>query len=280
MRILVLLLAALACCPSAERLIVALKPDKDPEAMAAERKELGAYLSGRLSRTVDVIVPLSGATILEGFAGGTVDLAYVSGTDLATAGKNAELLLVGRIAGRTTYDSIWVARKESNYRTVEDLRGKPVAFASRTSTSGYLIPRLDLVRRGLLTREKPDPALFFGVGNVLFGTGYVSAIERVLDGTAEAAAVSDYVMLGDKHLTPEQKAKLRIVQTQGPVPTHALAARASLPPAERDALRDALEGLNEEAHRALRDRLFVAELVRADAAEHLAVVRDALALNQ
>lgn len=280
MRILVLLFAVFTCCQSAERLIVALKPDKNPEAMAAERAELGTYLSARLTRPVDVIVPLSGATILEGFAGGTVDLAYVSGTDLATAGKNADLLLVGRIAGRTTYDSIWVARKESNYRTVEDLRGKPVAFASRTSTSGFLIPRLDLVRRGLLTADKPDPTLFFGAGNALFGTGYVSAIERVLDGTAEAAAVSDYVMLGDKHLTPEQKAKLRIVQTQGPVPTHSLAARASLPQAERDALRDALEGLNEEAHRALRDRLFVAELVRADAAEHLAVVRDALALNQ
>jgi phosphonate transport system substrate-binding protein len=261
---------------ASEPLIVALKPDKNPEAMATERQELATYLQTALGRPVNVIVPLSGAVILEGFQGGTVDLAYVSGTDLANAGTSAELLVAGRIAGRTTYDSLWVAKAGSTYDSVAALRGKPVAFASRTSTSGFLVPRLDLVKRGLITRENPDPATFFS--QVFYGTGYVSAIERVLDGSAEAAAVSDYVMLGDKHLTAEQKAQLRIVQKQGPVPTHALAARASLPAADKAALRTALLALNDEQQRPLRDRLFVAELVETDAAAHLAVVREALSL--
>ena len=275
MRLLTLLL--LTCLTYAsEPLLVALKPDKNPEAMARERQELADYLQQALQRPVRVIVPLSGTVILEGFAGATVDLAYISGTDLVHAGANAELLVAGRIAGRTTYDSLWVAKADSSYDSVAALRGKSVAFASRTSTSGFLVPRLDLVTRGLITRENPDPATFFG--QVFYGTGYVSAIERVLDGSAEAAAVSDYVLLGDKHLTPEQKSRLRIIQKQGPVPTHALAVSASLPAADKTALRNALLDLNSEPHRALRDRLFVAELVETDATSHLAVIREALSL--
>ena len=275
MRYLLLLLLCSVTFAS-EPLMVALKPDKNPEAMASERQELAAYLQTALGRPVRVIVPLSGAVILEGFNGGTVDLAYLSGTDLANAGTTAELLVAGRINGRTTYDSLWVAKASSSYDSVAALRGKSVAFASRTSTSGFLVPRLDLVKRGLITRENPDPTTFFG--QVFYGTGYVSAIERVLDGSAEAAAVSDYVLLGDKHLTAAQKAQLRIVQTQGPVPTHALAARASLPAADKAALRAALLGLNADKQRPLRDRLFVAELVETDAVSHLAVIRDALSL--
>ena len=275
MRLLTLLL--LTCLTYAsEPLMVALKPDKNPEAMASERQELANYLQAALNRPVQVIIPLSGAVILEGFNGGTVDLAYLSGTDLANAGTTAELLVAGRINGRTAYDSIWVAKAGSSYDSVEALRGKSVAFASRTSTSGFLVPRLDLVKRGLITREHPDPATFFG--QVFYGTGYVSAIERVLDGSAEAAAVSDYVLLGDKHLTMAQKAQLRIVQKQGPVPTHALAVRASLPAADKAALRTTLLALNEEKQRPLRDRLFVAELVETDAASHLEIIPDALSL--
>ena len=275
MRLLALLL--LTCLTYAsEPLLVALKPDKNPEAMASERQELATYLQAALGRPVQVIVPLSGAVILEGFIGGTVDLAYLSGTDLANAGATAELVVAGRINGRTNYDSLWVAKTGSSYDSVAALRGKSVAFASRTSTSGFLVPRLDLVKRGLITRANPDPATFFG--QVFYGTGYVSAIERVLDGSAEAAAVSDYVLLGDKHLTAVQKVELRIVQKQGPVPTHALAVRASLPANDKARLRTALLALNEEKQRPLRDRLFVAELVETDANSHLEIIRDALSL--
>jgi hypothetical protein len=127
-----------------------------------------------------------------------------SATDMVHARKAdaAELLLVGEIDGRRDYSSLWLCLKEKPYESLEQLRGKPVAFASPTSTSGHLIPRLDLKKRGLIAKE---PVEFFGEGNVWFGTGYMSGVERVLSGEAEAAAVSDYVFEKDKHMTPEQK---------------------------------------------------------------------------
>lgn len=263
-----------------EKFVVALKPDKNPEVLRAEKAQLESYLAGRTGRGVEAIIPLSATVILEGFANGTIDLGYLSATDLVNARSRgvANLLLAGEFAdGRAAYDSYWVVKKDAPYGSIEDLRGKPVAFASRTSTSGFVVPLYDLQRLGLLA-DNADPAGFFGRGNVFFGVGYVSAVERVLAGEAEAAAVSYYVLDEDKHLTAERRAGLRMLQRQGPVPSHVLAVRASLAPADVETLRVALSGLNEAGNTELRDKLFTTKLVAADAEAHTASLAEALAL--
>lgn len=261
--------------PTAQKLVVALKPDKDPDQMIAERESLQKYLSEKLGgRTVEVIIPLSAAVINEGFANGTIDIGYLSANDLIKA-KDAELMLVGEIDGKTTYKSYWLTLKDKNYTKIEDLKGKPVAFASRTSTSGFIIPLWDLKKRNLLG-DANDPETFFGKGNVFYGTGYVSAVERVLNGDAEAAAVSYYVLDEDKHLTAEQREKLTKVQEQGDVPTHIIAVRKGITGADRDKLKAAFLTLNDSANTQLRDKLFTSKLVEADQETHLKPLKEAL----
>ena len=256
--------------------VVALKPDKNPDAMLAERESLSKSLAKILGREVEVIVPLSAAVIIEGLANGSIDLGWLSATDMVRAREAdaAELLLVGEIDGKRDYSSLWLCLAEKPYASIEDLRGKPVAFASRTSTSGHLIPRLDLKKRGLIAT---DPEEFFGAGNVWFGTGYMSGVERVLAGEAEAAAVSDYVFEKDKHMTPDQKKLLRVLARQGPVPTHVLAVSKRLDPAARKSLSEALLKFTAEVP-ALCNTVFTSPLVTADADEHLRPVVEALAI--
>ena len=274
---LVILAAALAAADQ-PRLVIALKPDKNPEAMAAERGELARLLGASLGRQVEVIVPTSAAVISTGIANGTIDAAHVASTDFAKDAIDpakpgpARIALAVQVKGATSYRSIWLTLANKPYAGVADLAGKPVAFASRTSTSGCIVPLFDLQQKGLI-KAGGSPAEFFGVGNVFYGTGYVSAVERVLDGSAEAAAVSDYVFEGDKYLKPEQKARLRVLASQGPVPTHVLVIRTALPAAEAAALAKAIAGL--EA--GLRDRVFGGPLVEVDELAHLAPIRAALA---
>jgi phosphonate transport system substrate-binding protein len=265
---------------SLARAVVALKPDKNPDRMLAEKSALERFLSGQIGRPVEVIIPLAPSVILEGLANGTIDLAYVSATEMIMAADRgaAAVLAVGEINGRTTYQSYWVALKEKPYQTVKELQGKPVAFASRTSTSGRVIPQWDLVRQGLLP-EGGDPELFFGQGNVHYGSGYVSAIDRVLRGEAEAAAVSYYVLDENRHLTEEQRDRLRKVTEQGPVPTHVIAVRSGVSPRDREILQRAIFALNSPEHEALRDKVFTSRLVTVNPQEHLAPLRQALALT-
>lgn len=271
-------LAAVLAAAEQPKLVIALKPDKNPEAMAAERGELSRLLAAALGRGVEVIVPTSAAVIATGIANGTIDAAHVASTDFAKESPQAgqagpaRIALAVQVKGQTSYSSVWLTLADKPYAAVKDLAGKPVAFASRTSTSGCIVPLYDLQQQGLIAAGG-SPADFFGAGNVFYGTGYVSAVERVLDGSAEACAVSDYVIEGDKHLQPEQKARLRILARQGPVPTHVLVVRSALAEAEAAALAAAVAGLDP----ALRDRVFGGPLVAVDGQAHLAPIRAALA---
>ena len=268
-----------AASPTAlPKVVLALKPDKDPDAMVAEREQLSKYLSSRLGRPVEVIIPLSAAVILEGLTNGTIDLAYLSATDMLNAitQQAADILLAGEIDGKTSYQSYWVTLKDKPYRSVADLRGKPVAFSSRTSTSGYVIPLWDLRQKNLIS-DSGKAEEFFGAGNVWFGSGYVSAVERVLNGDAEAAAVSYYVLDKDKHLTAEQRQSLRRLAEQGPVPTHVIAIRSGISKGDEDALRTALLAMDKE-NPGLRDRVFTSRLVEVDAEAHLSSLKESIAL--
>lgn len=279
------MLLALLLLPSAaaqSRLVLALKPDKNPDALLEEKLALEEFLQGQLKRPVQVIIPLTASVIIEGFANGTIDLGYLSATDLARARKLnvARLLLAGQFPdGQNSYRSYWVTLRDKPYTDISQLRGKPVAFASKTSTSGFVVPLWDLRQRGLVS-ERGNPEEFFGRGNVFYGIGYVSGIERVFAGEAEAAAVSDYVFDQDRHLTAEQRARLKVIQAQGPVPSHVIAVRASMKQAERDALRDALLAFNRDANTELRDRLFTTKLVVTTEEAHLASLMEALALAE
>ncbi len=263
---------------SLDSVVIALKANKNPESMLTEKQALELYLSTKLKRKVKVIIPTDSSIVVESFRNGTLDLGYLSSTDAARNldQKTASVLLIHLKNGKPHYDSVWLSRKEGNYQSIEDLRDKPVAFASRSSTSGFLIPCLDLAGRGLVGS---DTSLNDFFSQTIYGTGYTSAVEKVLSGEVEAAAVSDYVFKGDnKYLSDEQKSRLRIIQHQGPVPSHTLCVRSTLSAEDQSIIKSALLEMNEE-NPSLRDQAFNGVLVEVNATEHLRVTREALALQ-
>ena len=172
---------------------IALKPNKDVQGQREDEKLLGEELTKRLGIPVKITTPSSKAIIEAGLANKTIDLGYVSSGDAISFADNdvAEVLVAGQhesidIDGNpykgAYYYSVWLSLKDKPYAQISDLKNKPVAFASRTSTSGLLVPSWDLIKRGLV-EEGGSLTDFFGEGNVFYGTGYVSAVEQVLEGT-------------------------------------------------------------------------------------------------
>lgn len=260
---------------SLKKVIIALKANKQPASMLVEKQDLESYLSTKLDRPVEVIIPSDSSVVVESFRNGTLDLGYLSSTDAARnlSQETADILLVHLKNGKPHYKSIWLTKKEKTYQSIDELKGKPVAFASRSSTSGFLIPTWDMMKRGLLGNET-SLTDFFSL--TLYGTGYVSAVEKVLSGEVEAAAVSDYVYRGDnKYLDDTQKERLRVFQEQGPVPAHTLCVRSTISEKDRKIIKEALLQMNED-NAELRDRIFNGKLISVVADEHLKVTREAL----
>ncbi len=264
---------------SLQKVVIALKANKNPEKMLAEKEAIEQYLSAKLAREVEVLIPTDSSVVVESFRNGTLDLGYLSSTDAARNldQETASILLIHLKNGLPSYQSIWLSLKNKKYQSIDELKDLPVAFASRSSTSGYLIPVWDLWKRGLVG---PDTSLTDFFSLTIYGTGYVSAVEKVLSGEVEAAAVSDYVLTGDnKYLNDHQKSRLRIIQQQGPVPSHTICARTTLSQSDRAILQDALLAMNQENPK-LRDQVFNGELIVVDQDKHLQVTREAIDLQK
>ena len=148
--ILFLLICAISRVTAADSaVILAVKPDRNPSYFAADSASVSVVLGAAAGRPVKLVVVANASVIVEGFLNGSVDLAYLGGHEMVQAmdAGAADVLLAGRIDGKTSYESVWVASESSAYQGVESLRGKHVALASRTSTRAARKPMItNLVR--------------------------------------------------------------------------------------------------------------------------------------
>ena len=256
------------------KIVIALKANKNPELMLSEKLELEEYLSAKLKRKVDVLIPTDSSIIVESFRNGTLDIGYLSSTDAVRniEQSTASLFLVHLKNGNPFYHSVWLSLKDKPYNSILDLESLPVSFASRSSTSGFLIPVYDLVQRGLVG---PNSSLDDFFSKTVYGTGYVSAVKKVLSGEVEAAAVSDYVYLENNYLDDIDRAKLKIVQSQGPVPSHTLCIRSSISNNDKKLLLNAFLELNRE-NPSLCNRVFNGKLVTTKQDKHLRILNQAI----
>ena len=269
---------------SIRTLNIALKPNKNVQAQRVDEKSLGQAFEKLIEFPVNISIPNNKTIIEAGLANKTIDVGYVSSSDAISFADNevAEVLVAGQHESVDAqgnkykgpyYFSVWLTLKDRPYKSIADLKGKKIAFSSRTSTSGYLIPCWDLIKKGIIP-EGGSLKDFFGENNIFFGTGYVSAVEQVLEGKAEAAAVSYYVYEKDKHLERVQREKLKVIQRQGPVASHTFCARMSLNSSDRNIIKDALIQIVEDEPE-LSQSLFGGTLTSVNASEHLKAPRDA-----
>lgn len=179
-----------------------------------------------------------------------------------------------------TYNSVFVVKKDSPLQpkgstkaTLEQLRGKRMAFTSRTSGSGFIFPVSELVGLGLVS--SPDRLNNY-FKQVIFGDGYSGALQAVLRGQADVATVSEYALL-PPWITAEEGKKLRVLQEISGVPAHGIIMDNGIPPVQREKLIQAFLKLNDAPYNASFRSLYGStKLVRVDHNQHLATLKKAL----
>jgi phosphonate transport system substrate-binding protein len=241
------------------KLTIAVLPTNTPENLANDAKELDQFLSARLGREVDLIFPTNYAGVIEALRFGHAQAAFMSAWPLALAQKHAgaevalaevrEVVIGQNKVEEPYYFSYWVVRPDSPITSLEQLRGKRVAFPSTLSTSGYVAPLARLVELGLVPsdgKKEADPKSFFG--DVVFAGGYAQGWEALKAGRVDAAIIAGDV---PEALYREVLANTRVIDQQGPVPSHGVAFARQLDAADRAQLKEALLALNAPENRAL-----------------------------
>jgi phosphonate transport system substrate-binding protein len=248
-------------------LTFAFQPQENPEGLHLDTRRFVDFIADETGFEAEVFQPTNYAAVVEALRSKNADVAYFSGLPYLMAHEMAgvELLVVEERDGNPFYYSQWYVLDDSDIESLADLKDQHIAFTSPTSTSGYLFPLAKIIDEGLLERGG-DPRDFFG--EVLFAGGYEQALLALANGRVAAAAASDYAL--QQYLDDDQRARIRVLAQQGPVPTHGLAIRGDLPDEVKDAIRQALLKLNEEEHVELLRSVYGARrLVARDHDEHV-----------
>ncbi len=246
------------------KITIAIQPTQQADEIMPKAKELETFLESRVNADIEIYVPMSYSAVVESLRFGHAQVGLMSAWPAAASAKLAgtdvvlaevrEVMIDGKKTNETYYYSYYIVMKNSSYTRLEDLKGKRAVYASLTSTSGYLFPVAKLVEKSLITRpaagKEADPKEFFGT--VTTADGYGPAWEELKRGQADVGVIAGDV---SEKLFVEIQDNTRVIETQGPIPSHGIVFSRSLEEPLRSELINAFMELNKPEHRDLMRKL-------------------------
>jgi len=161
----------------------------------------------------------------------------------------AELLMREWKRGVSSYRAVLFARSDNDIDTIDDLRGRVIAFEDRGSTSGFLIPMAMLRQHGLEAVELPAPGIApppGKVGYVFVGTE-INIAAWVTRGMVDAGALNNGDW-EDVERTPNGlKDQLEVFHQSSAIPRSVLIVRGDMEAELRDTLQRTLAGMADDA---------------------------------
>jgi phosphonate transport system substrate-binding protein len=216
---------------------LALTPSQKPTDLLVAGEAFGAALGKLVGVPIRVTVASDYAAVVEALRNRTADLAFVHPAGYVLANREAKAMIVAKDQwhGNTSYTSRIYVRKESGLKTLEDLRGKTIAFVDPSSTSGYVYPMVMLIEKGLVRNR--DPKTFFK--DFVFAGSHDAGLQALLNGHVDAFASFDQAR--EQYLKdPAEREKLIWVAESAPIPEGGICARDGLDPALVAKVRAAL----------------------------------------
>lgn len=147
---------------------------------------LRAYAEEALGVPVKLFTPADYDGVIQGMLGGSIDMAWLGASAYAKAyltdPEAVEPVLVKtNLDGSFSYHSIGFARKDKSIASLADMKGKVFGFGDPNSTSGYLIPSIEIPQATGASMESGD---YFG--EVKFTGGHEQTIVAVANGEIDA----------------------------------------------------------------------------------------------
>lgn len=231
-------LAARAAATEPRReLRVSAIPDEAPRELANKFAPLGRYLEKRLGVPVIFVPAPDYSATVEWLASKRIDLVWYGGFTFVQARRRTgdAVPLVQRSEDAAFHSKV-IVPAGSSARTLDDLKGHSFAFGSVSSTSGHLMPRYFLMKRGI----DPDKAF----AKVVFSGAHDATARLVENGEVDAGAVNESVL---QKLLDEKKvdaSKIRVLWTTPDYPDYNWTVRGDLDGKLVDGIRDAFLALD------------------------------------
>ena len=175
---------------------------------------------------------------VESMRAGRSDIAWYGGKTYIKAAEiaNAEAFAAGVRPGEknANYFAYFVVKVDSEIKNFSDIKGKTLALNTIGSTSGDLIPQVELSKINLSIANKED------FKNVFYAGSHDACLLSVINNKAEVCGMSSRnfeARLADGTFKMEQ---VRIIHRSEPVPPPPLAYSKKIPLEDREKIKKAV----------------------------------------
>jgi phosphonate transport system substrate-binding protein len=208
---------------------VALLPDENAAKVIQDNEHLKAYLEKELGRKIAFHVLTSYAAMIEATRNGRIDLAFFGPLSYCMAkGKCAIEPFAAKLKdGSATYKAVIIANAGSGIKSVEEIRGKRMAYGDQASTSSHLIPKGVLASRGVRPGDYRESFL-----------GKHDAVAlNVMRGNVDAGGLSRTIFNSLIEKGTIDKARVLIIADSDPIPEYPWVMQSDLAPELKEKVR-------------------------------------------
>ena len=232
---------------------VGMVPDAGAtQVSVTEKAPLKAYLEQKLGRPVNLIIPTSYNATVEALGNGSLDFAYLGGLTYIKAHARYSVVPLVQRSSDLQFRSYFITSSHSGIHSLADLKGKTFAFGDINSTSGHLMPYLEMRQAGI----DPNNSLKFR-----YTGSHPATAKAVESGAVDAGALDESVytsMVSEGKLDPN---KVRVFYMSKPFVDYVWVARKDVDPATQEkfaqAFTDLKERQDDEVLKILRGKEFV-----------------------
>ena len=235
---------------------IAYAPNESNTEAADARNGLAEDLGAVLGCEVEEIQASDYNAIIEALRTGSADMAYMGSQALALGVERTDLEPIVMKAEdgdpeKAIYHSVFITNAaNTDINSIEDIKGRTMAFVDPDSTSGNLVPTAEIIQ------AFPDDNLnsdmlhtngdFFEA--VSFSGSHQAGLQAVVKGDVDVVPISDQILASEIANGNAAESDIKIIHESGAIPAEAMVVAEHVDQATRDKLTEFLTSYDNEQY--------------------------------
>lgn len=235
---------------------IAYAPNESTTESADARNGLAKDLSEALGCEVEEIQASDYNAIIEALRTGKADMAYMGSQALALGVERTDLepIVMKAEEGdpkKAVYHSVLIANSSNeDINSIEDIKGKTMAFVDPDSTSGNLVPTAEIIQA--FSEQELNSDMLHTNGDffeaVSFSGSHQAGLQAVIKGDVDVVPISDQILASEIEHGNAAEGDVKIIHESGAIPAEAMVVGEHVTQETRDQLTEFLTSYDNEEY--------------------------------
>ncbi len=233
-------------------IVMSFVPSGDTQEIVASGEEIAEMITEKTGLTVEANVATSYAAVVEAMGAGNAQVGWLNTFSYVLAHEryDVDVALATVRRGQSFYTGQIIANAASGINTLADITGKTMCYVDPLSTSGYIIPRIELAAAGVDIEALESQE----------AGSHPNVVTAVYNGDCDAGATFVDARTAIAEQFPDVNDKVKVVAESEEIPNDTVSFAQDVPDDIREQIVTALQEIaNEEAGKAALEQVYEIE---------------------